>query len=65
MLLIGNNTLSLCGASVCAIVAKHLNESMGYAYSKEQQIQVSSVAVKDGEYSFSLTLVNKSDGTPA
>lgn len=61
MLLIGNNTLNLNGATMCAIVAKHLNESMGYSYSKTSELQVSNVSHKDGVYSFSVTLADKAE----
>lgn len=61
MLLIGNNTLNLNGATVCGIVAKHLNESMGYSYSKNHEIQVANVSHKEGVYAFQVTLVDKAD----
>lgn len=59
MLLIGNNKLNLNGATVCAIVAKHLNEAMGYTYTKANEIQVASVSHADGVYSFDVTMVEK------
>jgi hypothetical protein len=59
MLLVGNNTLNLNGATVCAIVAKHLNESMSYSYKERQEIQVSEVSHKEGIYSFKVTLTEK------
>ena len=65
MLLVGNNTLNLNGATVCAIVAKHLNESLGYSYTKEHEIQVANVSHKEGVYSFTVTMTEKAAKVPA
>lgn len=61
MLLIGNNTLTLNAATVCAIVAKHLNESMGYSYTKESEIKVNAVIAENDVYSFDVAMVNKNE----
>lgn len=59
MLLIGKNILSLNGATVCGIVSRHLNDSMGYTYSTDFEIKVENVSHKEGVYSFEVTLAQK------
>lgn len=41
MKLPGNNTLELCGAALCAIVARHLNEAQRYSSDEKVPIVVS------------------------
>lgn len=63
MLLIGNNSMTLNAATMCAIVEKHLNDSLGYSFTKEKQIKVSTVKVNstDGTYTFDVTVEEKQD----
>lgn len=61
MILIGNNKLDLNGATLCAIVEKHLNDSLGYSLRSAQEIKVSNVKANstDGVYSFNVTVEEK------
>lgn len=59
MLLIGNNELALNEASLCAIVQKHLNDSISYGYKETKEVQVSAVKHSDHTFTFTVTMVEK------
>jgi hypothetical protein len=61
VILIGNNKLDLNGATLCAIVEKHLNDSLGYSLRATQEIKVSGVKTNntEGIYSFNVTVEEK------
>lgn len=54
----GNNTLTLCGAALCAIVEKHIADSY---YTKDSPVHVGSVNFDNGQYTatFALTTDKK------
>ncbi len=63
MLLPGNNSLSLCGTALMAIVQKHLNDA---SYTREDgPIAVTGVKHDDGSFVFEVTNAKKQEGGAA